>query len=418
LNVEQPETYALLVQILRRLRNANNTVERMAGYMGKRATAKSVDELLEKSPSRFLTRQELRVGMLTSNLRMNSSHFRYALRVSVATLLGMTATTLIGHVASGEGMTPTLMAHSYWIVLTILIVMKPGFALTRQRNGWRLAGTLTGCAIAFALFSLTDNSNIYLGVLIVSCVLGYSMIQLNYAVAAALITLAVLMAFHFLSPANTLVVGERAMDTVIGCILALACSYILPWWERGFMSPLAAQAQAANLEYLVTGLKFAQARRDRQGQDTATQEPLQSESEEEAHLAWRLARKQVHIAFANFVSAFYRMANEPARQHGNVPAYNNLLIQNHVLASQISASIPILATLPNVPANIQASLDAIVELLNGRDASAPASIETDGDLAALAYPLKQMVKAAQQIQRETLRLNTSLSADDSLLSNA
>src|SRR3546814_10671841 len=33
LDAEQPETYALLVQVLRRLRNAANTVERMAGHM-------------------------------------------------------------------------------------------------------------------------------------------------------------------------------------------------------------------------------------------------------------------------------------------------------------------------------------------------------------------------------------------------
>src|SRR3546814_10850398 len=86
--------------------------------------------------------------MLTSNLRMGSSHFRYALRVSIAALLGMSATALLALFLSDKDMTPTLMAHSYWIILTILIVMKPGFALTRQRNDWRLTGTLLGCAAA------------------------------------------------------------------------------------------------------------------------------------------------------------------------------------------------------------------------------------------------------------------------------
>src|SRR3546814_17777730 len=80
----------------------------------------------------------------------------------------MSGTALLALFLSDKDMTPTLMAHSYWIILTILIVMKPGFALTRQRNGWRLTGTLLGCAAAFALFGLTKKQDIYLAVLIAS----------------------------------------------------------------------------------------------------------------------------------------------------------------------------------------------------------------------------------------------------------
>src|SRR3546814_12219040 len=58
-------------------------------------------------------------------------------------------------------------------------------------------------------------------------------------------------------------IGERAVDTVIGCALALSCSYILPWWERGFMGPLARRAKAANLDYLESGLRYAALSRDR-----------------------------------------------------------------------------------------------------------------------------------------------------------
>ena len=38
------------------------------------------------------------------------------------------------------------------------------------------------------------------------------------------------------------VIGERAIDTLIGCALALVCSYILPWWEARYLKPLAAAA--------------------------------------------------------------------------------------------------------------------------------------------------------------------------------
>lgn len=115
---------------------------------------------------------------------------------------------------------------------------------------------------------------------------------------------------------------------------------------------------------------------------------------------WRVTRQHAYTAFSNFASAFYRMMDEPVRQQVNVPELNHLLIQNHVLASQITAATPVLASLEHVPPGIQGSLDAIGQYLNDEDADPPISIETEGELATLAYPIRQMVKASQLISRE------------------
>jgi hypothetical protein len=101
------------------------------------------------------------------------------------------------------------------------------------------------------------------------------------------------------------------------------------------------------------------------------------------------------------------MMDEPIRQQNNVPELNNVLIQNHVLASQISAAIPVLASLQDVPEGIRHSLDAILLLLEDQHAEPPASIETEGELATLAYPLRQMVKAAQLLRQEMRGLNAA-----------
>ncbi|GAB2915119.1 FUSC family protein [Paralcaligenes sp. KSB-10] len=401
----EPEVYALLVQILRRLRNATRVVEHMAARTRGDGNDTSNETRLDKSLSRFLSRQELRFGMLTSNLRLDSSHFRYALRVSIATLLAMTATLVLSLVLDMEGVKADLTGHSYWIILTIIIVMKPGFALTRQRNGWRLTGTLIGCGLGMILFNVTQNPDIYFAALVITSVLGYSLIQVNYMLAAIFNTLFVLMVFHFLTPSANFVVGERLVDTVIGCGLALLCSYIFPWWEYSVMGSLSKAAKAANQEYLKTGLQYACLSRALQpSEETQPSQPDDQASLEaqrhEAEVAWRLARKNVHIAFSNFAAAFYRMMDEPAKRQKNVPELNHLLIQNHVLASQISAAIPILAKLQTVPEGIQKSLDAIEALLQDQDATPPISIETEGELATLAYPLRQMVKAAQLIRQE------------------
>ncbi|AEC20446.1 hypothetical protein PT7_1906 [Pusillimonas sp. T7-7] len=407
-----PEIYALLVQVLRRLRNATRLVDRMAAHTSLSSNTELVDKRLDKSLDRFLSRKKWRIGMLTSNLRLDSSHFRYACRVAIAALLAMSVSAIWSHLGILTRVAPGLSAHSYWIVLTVLVVMKPGFALTRQRNGWRLAGTLIGCALALALFNITQNGDIYLAVLIVCCVLGYSLIQVNFMAAAIFNTVFVLLVFHFISPNSNTVIGERMVDTLVGCGLALLCSYILPWWEHRYMASLARAARKANLEFFNAGLRYAELTRAQTAAQASTQSPSTSHhavpvdiqalnaEQHEAEVAWRVARKNMHIAFSNFAAAFYRMMDEPIKRQANVPELNNLLIQNHVLASQITSAIPVLAELPAVPDGIQKSLDATGHYLSDQDASPPASIETEGELATLAYPLRQMVKASQLIRQE------------------
>lgn len=410
----EPEIYALLVQVLRRLRNATRLVDRIGDNAGHSPDPALVDQRLEKSLDRFLSRQKWRFGMLTSNLRLDSSHCRYAIRVAIAIWLAITLTAVLTHTSVLEKVAPGLAAHTYWVILTIIVVMKPGFAVTRQRNGWRLLGTLVGCGIALALFNATSNHSVYLGVLVLSSVLAYSLTQVNYMLAAIFNTLFVLLAFHFMAPENTFVVGERLIDTLVGCALALLASYILPWWENSFMNSLANATRRANKELLRTGLRYANLTRQKTQLLTALQAGgppdkhwpddqaiarLDAE-QHDAELNWRVARKNMHIAFSNFAAAFYRMMDEPARHQRNVPALNNLLIQNHALASQTTSAIPLLAALPRVPEGIQGSLNAVEAALDDRDADAPVSIETDGELAALAYPIRQMVKAATLIRQE------------------
>ncbi|CAM4218987.1 FUSC family protein [Bordetella muralis] len=392
----EPETLALIVQVLRRLRNASRIVNKLADHTDARTDAQPTDELrIDKSLTQFMSRQELRIGMITSNLRLDSPYFRYAVRVTLAAALAM---GLIG-----QWMTPQVSsAHSYWVLLTIIIIMKPGFALTRQRNGWRLMGTLIGCLLALALFRVTTHPTILFAVLLVACVMGNSMLQLNYMASAIFNTLFVVMVFHFVAPGTVsmAVIGERALDTAMGCAIALICSYVLPWWEARYMKPLARAATNANREYLRTGMSYVRAM---QAANAGMAPSDDVPSPAQADIAWRLARKNVHIAFSNYAEAFYRMMSEPRSHQVNVPEFNNLLIQNHIMASQITAAIPLLTGLKETPEPMRKALKGMVDLL---DDSSPAStdlptqFDTTGELAALAYPIKQMLRASTQIRQE------------------
>lgn len=408
---DDPETYALLLQVLRRLRNIQNIVDHMAAQTRSPSSDLPIEQYVNKSLSRFLSREEIRFGMLTSNLRWNSSTFRYSIRVSCATLLGLAVPTAVAYFSPSFELLKALTSYSHWIILTSLVILKPGFALTKQRNSLRLVGTAAGCGLAFALMNLTQNTEIYFLFMLGAYVLGNSLVQLNFMLSAVFNTLFVLISFQFLHAESSFLIGQRFVDTLIGCIIALICSYILPWWESNSMSTYASEALAANKKYLQTGLYYAELNRHYYATSVHKAEQSLSalELEQIAHLEkelgeadtqCQLARRNVHIAFNNFASGFYRMMSEPTSQQQHVALLNNLLIQHHILASQISAAIPLLASLKKIPEGINTALAAIEADLSFNEAPEVGSIETENELAMLAYPLRQMLKAAQLIRHD------------------
>lgn len=384
---QHPETYTLCVQILRRLRNVNRCVERMLSQtsMPAGATALSTSQL-DQSLSDFLSRQSFRPGLLTSNLRLDSPPFRFSLRVSLAVAMGL-----------GVGLAiPQIGPHGYWIVLTIIIIMKPAFSLTKQRNNARLVGTLIGCAIAFLLLYLTNDSDILLIALVVSLITGFSFILLNYLIASVFNTVTVLILLHFFLPSSFDLASERAIDTVVGSLIALVCSYVLPWWEARSLPSLAEAAIRANQNFLSAGLQLI--------------EPDNALNHSKAPNLWPLARRNMLVAFSNFAESFYRMMGEPPSRQEHVAEFNNLLIQTHVLATEISTAIVQLQSQATVPPPALFYLRQMDQALKDRDlerASQDLSIDwREYPGADWVYPLKQLQRATQSIIRESMLLKT------------
>lgn len=389
----EPDTFLLLVQILRRLRNTSRIIERMAEHTKASPIAQPLaSSNLDNALSDFLSRQQFRLGMITSNLRLDSPTCRYSLRVTVAVAIAMTLGTTV----------PGLSEHGYWIVLTILVIMKPGFALTRQRNAWRLTGTLIGCVIALMTLHATQNQTVLLAALGISTVIGASLLLLNFLVASVFNTVAVLIAFDFIEPMSTTVIWERAIDTLIGSAISFGCSFLLPSWESKFMTSLAKAAVSANRQFLNAQLKVVEALSSQAHQ-------IDHPAVQQAELAFRLARKNVHIAFSNFAQAFYRMMLEPQSRQAHVAEYNNLLIQNHMMASQIAGLMPLLQNMQQVPAMVTGQLDAILSLLGSEtNHTALPTLEADllnGAASELLYPLKQLQRSALLVQKELASVN-------------
>jgi hypothetical protein len=115
---------------------------------------------------------------------------------------------------------------------------------------------------------------------------------------------------------------------------------------------------------------------------------------------YRLARKNVHIAFANLGQAFQRMMLEPKAHQKFVAELNDLLIQSHVLASQITAAAPLLQSLPGAGGftiePVHRTLDTVRDNLTQAQGGAPPRENQQEQIRQLTRELDAMVVAAER----------------------
>lgn len=441
----EPEAWVVVIQVLRRLRTAARLLMRMQGQHQVPVIPSSKLTRSDTSLSRFFSREEISLKRLLSHLTLESPHLRYALRLSIAVTCGMLLAMTTSALAVRYD--TLLGTHGDWVVLTVLVIMKPGFVLSGQRNRRRLAGTLIGCALVLLLLQLSQATWLLLGAMFLASVLSNGFMPVNYLLGSLFNTLMVLIGFHFLSPGSLLLIGERAVDAVIGSLLVWLGSWILPYWESRAIGPTAKAAVGANRRFLELA-----------ADPPASMRPGIPEPRND--LAWRLARRDVYAAFANFADTFYRMMREPASRRLEVATINGLLVQNHMLAAQTSSLSLLLtavgprdeqpaelrevidglltaladaelqltrlnvdgppdpappgARLTSLAEETTAAIESLPRIKKAVDAVVPAGDELVDDPAAprfevahLTYELRQMIRCVQRIHDDVLALLAS-----------
>lgn len=161
------------------------------------------------------------VGALRAHLDWRSPVFRHAVRLAACVAIADT----IGRAISWQ--------RSYWIPMTVAVVLKPDFASTFSRGVLRLAGTFLGLGLATVLY------HVFPGGPYLDCLLTFVftfMLRLlgpaNYGIFS--VAISGLIVFE-LSAAGTppgQVVVTRALCTAAGGILALIAYALWPTWER------------------------------------------------------------------------------------------------------------------------------------------------------------------------------------------
>jgi uncharacterized membrane protein YccC len=258
-----------------------------------------------------LFRQEAPGGLrpLLSQFHWRAPALRYAIRLSLAMTTGLGLTLLFHR-----------FDHANWVLLTIALIMRANYSVTRRRRWDRITGTLIGCALAVTFINtLPAPVLLLLIVLAVGTSHAYGLVA--YRITAIGASISSLLLLHFVAPLVHPQFFERIVDTLIGAGLSWAFSYLLPSWER------------EDLPRTVRGLLTADA--------GFAQAALQRAP---ANQAYRLARKKAVDAVAQLSGAIRRLADEPHVNRRALAALGELLGANYLLASDLS-SMPVLMKL-------------------------------------------------------------------------
>ncbi len=286
------------------IENIFNRIKKINGYF--RAKEQKKLSRNDVQTTAFTTSQVYDIDTFLDNLNLKSENFRHALRVS-----GM---MLVGFIIAQS----TQLLHSNWILLTIMVIMKPAYSLTKERNLDRLFGTIGGALIGMFILNYVTDRYWLFGILLI-CMLGtYSFQRKTYLVSVVFMTPFILILFDFLGMGSRALLIERVYDTAIGGGLAFIGSYVLlPHWEHKKLKNTLIEMLEANLAYYhqVSQMYFG---------------------ESYQRVPYKIVRKEVFVRSANLASGIQRMYSEPKNKQLSIKEVHKFSVLNHLLSSYVA----------------------------------------------------------------------------------
>lgn len=290
-------------------------------WLLKNPAQREISMMNKEDSRRFLTKQKYDLEVLVENFNLRSPIFKHSLRLGAMTMIGY-----------GVGMLFAVQ-NPYWILLTLIVIMRPTFGLTKTRSKERTLGTLIGGALAVGIVLLTQNPTVYGVLAIVSLVIAFSMVQRNYKAAATFITLSVVFIYALLRPDIFSVIQYRVTDTLIGAGLATLGNLLLwPAWEIQSMQQTLLETVKANRVYLEEIISFYNKKGNLPAQ-------------------YKVARKKAFLKMSDLSAAFQRMTQEPKSKRKNLDKFYEIAMLNHTFLSSLASLSTYILNNPTTPAS-------------------------------------------------------------------
>jgi len=302
---------------------------------------------------------------------------RYALRLSLSFMVGFILEKSF-HLDKGA-----------WVMLTSLFVSQITYSDTRRRLFQRLLGTVTGVILGALLLHVFTNTAAQVILMLGSAMAFFYWVKTKYSVAVIFITTFVISAFNLIAKDTGIyIMIPRLIDTLLGASLSfMAIRFLWPGWQYRRMPELISKAMKKNMAYLQAIVK--------EYNKTSTDD-----------LAYRIARREAHLADNDLALAWNSMRQEPKSKQKLMQHAFTFTYLNHALLSHISAlgahretNMPNIENISDITEKINMVLNKASEYLLTSNHQLP------DDLSPLLLELKkQIVATASGIKKQQLRL--------------
>jgi uncharacterized membrane protein YccC len=221
-------------------------------------------------------------SIFRNNLTLRSVSFRHAIRLGTVAALSFVLGEFL-HVR-----------RSYWVVVTVLVVLKPNFGGTIERVIQRIGGTIMGGLIALLVaLWIREREGLFVCVALLAFV-SFSVRQFGYGIFTLALTPLFLVLLDLANPGDWTVNLIRIQDTLIGGLLAFGGSLLFPIWERELLPMQLSRTISTLREYFDRVMMLYL------GQAAAPREVSR-------------ARSTASLEVANAAAASQRLLSEPVR---------------------------------------------------------------------------------------------------------
>ncbi|NMM48225.1 FUSC family protein [Marinigracilibium pacificum] len=247
----------------------------------------------------FIPARKLTKDAFISNLTLDSSYFRFAIRMAI--------TSVTGYILAGF----LHFQNPNWVLLTILVIMKPGYSITKNRFSQRIYGTIAGALIVLPLAYLNISPLLGIFLMAIAFFFAFSFLPKDYVKATLFFTLFVLLLFGVLVRLNTQIILFRVIDTIFGGILCyIAIRTIFPFWEQKSIPVFINEAWSSNKQlalYVLEAIKTGKI-------DKTT---------------YRSYRKDSYVKMANLISSYNRLMTDPKEKQKLEKNSYNIIMNNY-----------------------------------------------------------------------------------------
>ncbi|TCO18671.1 putative membrane protein YccC [Pedobacter psychrotolerans] len=293
----------LLIGITKNLKDISKIVERLSmSYQLELPDTVIIETEVYKD---FIPETSVSWENIMTQFSLRAPVFRFALRLSLLCLIAVMPTLLFPD-----------QRYSYWLLLTVVIVNRPSFGLTRKRNMERLWGTLIGLVIGLLL--AFASVPVQLG-LAAFGLLGFFLFnRTHYMWGVASVTVMVVLALNVYHGHVSQIISDRLLFTLIGCGLSYLSIFIFPIWETPRISALILNGLAASRHYLFC---------------------VATERKGFQHYYYRtkLARKDAYISFSFLSEALQSIRKEPLANNIDLVGLEDIQVLNYQLNGAIAA---------------------------------------------------------------------------------